>query len=359
MSNLKLLTGSNFNKWLLLGYPIWLLIFWSIFHHNPMVTYLAYFIYVTILYSLIVYLVNKFYTIVKADYFNIVVIISISFFTFLAISPVIFHNGWPLNHDHLTWAIRTQTYVSHICKFDIFPIWSSRDGAGMGVPEPLYYHKTFYYISSFFYIITGDMKVSILFSIGILMVAGIIGVYKTALYLGNNKWISLITSFSFGFLNYSMCNWFLRGDMAEFAAMMMVPYLILEELKLIKTKKYKISLGVILFLIYFSHSIIGYYSLFTVITTLIFLSFSVTKPEAIKIIKRLSISAVVIISVLLIYIIPMYLLSDYYNPSGIKENELIPRYKFVEFARYLYDTKYKWFTEIGRASCRERVYRHV
>jgi hypothetical protein len=345
MGSFKLLTRSNYYKWFLLFYPAWLLLFWIIYHNDPMVTYLAYFIYVTLLYIVLTYLSIKIYTVIKADYFNLWLIISVLVFTFIALSPVIINEGWPLNHDHLTWKIRTETYVAHICKLDIIPIWSSRDGAGMGAPDPLYYHKTFYYISSFFYIITGKMKASILLSLGSLLIIGILGIYKTATYLGNNKVVSLIISLSFAFLNYTMSNWFLRGAMAEFTAMTIVPFLILEELKLLKTKNFNYSTGVVLFLIYYSHSIIGYYSLFTLLIALIFVSFNITKSQASNIFKKLSISALVIMGLILVYIIPMYILSDYYNPSQIKANEMVLRYKFVEFIRYLYDYKYEWFSE--------------
>jgi len=224
-------------------------------------------------------------------------------------------------------------------------VWSTRDGAGMGVPEPLYYHKTFYYISSFFYIISANMKVSILFSIGSLMIAGIVGIYKTAVFLDNSKLVSILASLSFVCLNYTMSDWFLRGAMAEFSAMMILPFLILEELKLLKSGKYSISTSVILILLFLSHSMIGYYSLFTVLITLIFSSFMVSRQEALMIFKRIAVSALVILCVLLIYIVPMYVISGYFDPSGIKENNLVPKYKFVEFVRYLYDYKYEWFSK--------------
>jgi hypothetical protein len=332
-------------KWLIIGYPVWVFLFWNFFHHNTIVTDLAFTIYVTIFYFLIIRLFKKIFSSILTDKFNIYLISSSILATIIALSPVIFKGGWPLNHDQLLWKIHTETYVAHICKFDLIPIWSSRDGAGMGVPTPLYYHKLFYYISSFYYMIFAKMKVSILFTIASFMFIGISGIYKTSVYIGNNKWVSLFISSTFVLLNYSMSNWFLRGAMAEFSAMMIVPFLILEELKLLKTKKYSVSLAIIIFLIYFSHSIIGFYSLFTVLFTLLILSFNISKSEALKIFKKLGISALIILAILLIYIVPMYIFSDYFNPSQIKENNLIPKYKFEEFIRYLYDYKYEWFSE--------------
>jgi len=328
-----------------IGYLLCMLVMWLVYHNDPIVSPLAYYVYSSVFYFLLAYVVRKLYPFIKKDSFTLYFILASLAAIVIALSPVMFHLGWPLNHDHLLWKLHTRTWAAHISQFDLIPLWSSRDGAGMGVPIPLYYHKLFYVVSSSFYILSGKIKASIILSLMSFMLAGIVGVYKVALCLGNKRWIALMASLAFVFLNYSMSNWYLRGAMAEFSAMMIVPYLFYEELKLIKTKQYSHWLGVFIFLLGFSHSVIGYYSIFTVLATLIILFFSVRWQQAFKILKGLAISAIAIIAVYMVYIIPMLILSDDFNPSKIKENGALPQHSIVNFVRYLYDYQYEWFSK--------------
>jgi hypothetical protein len=335
------------NKYLSIavGYLLCMATFWFVYHNDPIITPIIYYAYSSILYVLLLLALRKAYFLIRKDQFYLYFILATIAASILALSPVIFKHGWPLNHDHLTWKIHTRTWAAHISQFDLIPLWSSRDGAGMGVPTPLYYHKLFYVVSSFFYILLGKIKASIILTLMSFMIAGIIGIYKVALYLGNKKWIAMISSLSLIFFNYSMSNWFLRGAMAEFAAMMIIPFLFYEELKLLRTKQYSHRLGVIILLLGLSHSVIGYYSVFTVIATLLILSFSISGKQAFKVLKGLLLSAMGVIALYLVYLVPMVFLSGDFNPSKIKGNGSLPQNNLVKFSRYFYDSQYEWFSE--------------
>ena len=37
----------------------------------------------------------------------------------VAFAPVLFHDGWPTNHEGLSWKYRLLTYVEHFRRFDL------------------------------------------------------------------------------------------------------------------------------------------------------------------------------------------------------------------------------------------------
>lgn len=316
-----------------------------IFHENPMTNMDAYLVCATILFTLLILGYIKVKSLIKKEDFYRLYFPIIIGSIIIAVIPVFSKLGWPNNHDGILWKHRIDTYVMHLSQFDIFPIWCARDGHSMGSPDSLFYHKLFYYVAAFFYILTAKIKLAIVLSVGTFMFIGTWGVYRISSFLGTKNWTSLILAICFLFLNYTLTNWLLRGAMAEFSAMVFVPLLFLEELKLIQTKRYSHWLGITLLLLYLSHSIIGYYAIFTVVFTLIFTITKASKQEIIRLLKKISLSALSIIGIVLIYLIPMLVLMENYDSSTIKSGEMTPFYKMVNFSRYFYDTQYKWFTE--------------
>ena len=93
-------------------------------------------------------------------------------------------------------------------------------------------------------------------------------------------------------------------------------------------------------LIYMGHNIIAYFSLFLLLIAIVFyLIFNPAKSNIWYILKRSGISAIVFFAVLSIYLIPMLIISDYYDPGKIKLNILS---FFVPFRKYIYDANYLW-----------------
>lgn len=275
-----------------------------------------------------------------------ILFVSIIFtFIFLALSILLIQKGWPLNHEMENFKLRTIVYSDHMKQFDFFPLWSSSDAFGMGTPSPLFYHKFFFYISSSFFIFTSSTKLSLILTLGFFMFIGIIGMYKALKKLGLNEWTVLLLSVSVIFLNYSFTDWLVRGAMAEFTAMMMIPWLINWCFSLIKTKRFSISVSIILFLLYISHNITAVYSSLLPIITVFFLLISDKNFLCKYNLKRILLSIFIFFLLMSVFLIPIFSLSSDYNPSIIISSGYSPEYQFRNPVGYIFDN-FIWLNKL-------------
>jgi hypothetical protein len=256
------------------------------------------------------------------------------------IFPVLKNEGWPSNHEYLGWRSRIVCYIFHFYQYDFLPFWSSGDANGLGSPLPLYYHKIFNYIAGFNYILLGNIKVSIISSIIILNLLGCYGLYRCMRLFYVERISAFCISNTILFLHYTITEWFVRASFAEYAALMVVPWLLWWGIKFLKTGKFSYSIIAILFVLYHSHNIIAYYGIYA-ITFAVILNLIVTweKKNTVLILTQSIISAVIFLVIQLVYFYPMYILSDYYNPGKLKLNV---NDFFQNFARYCIDTSYLW-----------------
>ena len=158
--------------------------------------------------------------------FEAIFFVSILAIIIMSLSVIFLHDGWPYNHEVLRFMIRTKIYAEHFRHWDLFPIWSSGDSFGMGSPLPLYYQKLFYYFAAPVYIITANIKFSILFTIGLFMMVGAYGMRFATRTLTDSKLLLVAAPMALILSNYTFTEWITRGAMSEFAAMMIVPWLI-------------------------------------------------------------------------------------------------------------------------------------
>ncbi len=260
----------------------------------------------------------------------------------ISLSPILIHNGWPMNHEWWSFFDRIQIYTRHLKQFDIIPLWSTNDGLGMGSPLPLFYHKLFYFPASIFYIIIGNMKISVLLTITVFLEIGCFGIYKICRLVDLDNISSILFSLCIIFLNYTITNWFVRGAMAEFSASMIIPYMILWCIDFIITKKFKLYIIPVFVLIYLAHSVIAYYTIFSII---IVIGYIILRNYKIfnysHFIKRALISGFYILFILSIYLIPMLICSNNFNISKIKGGYWAPIYNFQPFHKYILD-KFTW-----------------
>jgi len=63
-------------------------------------------------------------------------------FSSLTLLPL-YQGGWPLNHEHDSFANRTIIFAQHAVAGDVLPVWSTLDNAGFGSPQPALYHKLY------------------------------------------------------------------------------------------------------------------------------------------------------------------------------------------------------------------------
>jgi len=258
---------------------------------------------------------------------------------FFCMLPAIRTAGWPHGTDFDN---KTQLYAKHIKEGDFIPIWSSDDAYGMGSPLPTFYHKTFYYISGTALVITNSVKLSILMSIGLFMLVGTYGMRFCLRKMTEHKIFIVLASQTILFANYTFTNWLVRDDMAEFAAMMIVPWLIWWCLKLLKEKKFSYSIAPIMFFLINAHNVIALFGLIpAAIAYLVFLM-----KEKLEGFYRTIKPALISVGILMVLLLPLLILEKlflrYYDPSKITQAGYLASSNFHPFYDYLLHPHYIW-----------------
>ena len=206
---------------------------------------------------------------IKSRKFTLIAVLLTFFVAIYAISPVTVMAGWPLNHEAYNWKYRTINYYLHFIQFDFFPIWSSGDCYTLGTPLPLFYHKLFYYLSAMIYLFLGHMKTTIITTLVIFELIAVVGMYRCLSILNLNNYVALALSLLILLMNYTSTDWLIRGNMAEFSALCLTPWLIYWCMSFIETRRFSYSIIPILVLLYLAHNIIAYYGVFVVLLSII------------------------------------------------------------------------------------------
>jgi hypothetical protein len=187
----------------------------------------------------------------------------------LVLSVVGRHGGWPLGDAYTNELVLVQLYAAHFHHLDFFPVWSSSDAFGLGSPVLLYYHKAFFYVAAFFYILLGGaMKPALMVSMVLFIVVGAYGMRCALSIVTPSRLLCTAGSIGFVFTNYVFTDWLSRGDLPEFSAMMIVPWLLYWCLKLIKRRRSSLVLIPTMFLLVNAHSATALISLVTVVVAL-------------------------------------------------------------------------------------------
>lgn len=257
-----------------------------------------------------------------------------------ALYPVMKQSGWPHNHEYLGWRSRLVVYIYQFKEFNFIPFWSEGDAGMMGSPLPLFYHKLFYYIAAWLYFITGEIKSAVITALVLLNLWGIYGTYRACRVFQVNKAISVLVSSSLIFQYYSATDWLVRGAFAEYAAVMMAPWVIWWCVSFIKTGRYGFSIIPIMVATFLAHNIIAYFAIFLLVIANLFVYFNKpSKQLTYKLIKQNALAGLAVILILSPYLIPMAIASEYYDPGRLL---LDIRPFFQSLGRFLYNIKYTW-----------------
>jgi len=261
----------------------------------------------------------------------------------ISLLPVIRADYWPYSHEEDSYKARTLVYADHFKQLDFIPLWSSADSFGMGTPLPLFYHKFFYYISAFLYLLIGSFKYSFLASYIFFFAIGAFGAYKTLRLFKLKPIPSFLIAISIIFLNYTVTNWLIRGAVAEFSAMMFVPWVIWWCTKLLLKYEFSMFIVPIFFLTFISHSVIAFYSIpLFILAFALYIVFSFKEIEWKKLLIKGTSAFALLVLCLSIYLFPMFLLRNNYSPSKITDNGFTPATTRVLPDKYFTDEGYRW-----------------
>ena len=261
-----------------------------------------------------------------------------SVFAGLSLAPLWSHAGWPLNHEFLGFAVRTQIYAQHYSFLDFLPVWSSLDNEGFGSPQPLFYHKLFYVVSASLLSFTGSMKASLVMAILIFLVTGAFGMYYILRALGASRDAGVAGGLSIIVAKYSVTDWLIRGALAELSAAMLVPWALLYFIRTVQEERVHPGLAVSLGLIFLGHSVICFYLvlLFSV-TMLVLLAVRRIRPGILSA-RSLLLPTAVFLALVGPSFLAMSVLSGDYDMGRIITERYHPNSQFQPLGRYLWDS---------------------
>ena len=265
-------------------------------------------------------------------------------FCILCLSIVLRVHGWPYDDDNIWIKLRTEIYGTQFRHGNLFPVWSSSDAYGMGSPVLLFYQKLFYYVSgALFVLLHGAIKKALVISVGIFMLVGLYGM-RFALSVITKRKLSLVVIPQVLILsNYSFTDWFMRGDVSEFSAMMIVPWVFYWCLNLIKNRKPSILIVPIFVLLVLAHNAIAVAATLLVVTSLVVYAYGRWREVVNKeLVVRLALYAVLGLLILSPLLIAQYKMSKDFDPSvKILQDDGVPPAHYLTLSGYFL-TWYAW-----------------
>lgn len=270
----------------------------------------------------------------------------------LTLLPVVPGDGWPGNHENPVSAynsfyLRTLVYAKHMQQGDWFPIWSAADNDGLGSPQPLMYHKLFYLLSGALYALSGHMKLSILVSLWSWLMIGACGTYALCRALGCGRWLAWCGGAMLLMANYTVTNWLIRGAMAEFAAAMLLPWVLATFVVWLECeqRRYRVSgiLGLLIGLEFLAHSILAFYLVLLLGMSTLLLLLGRQVP-----LRRLAPGPLIWAGVTFAlvagpYLAAMYVIGSDFDMSRFNSHPAyVPERQIQPLPRYAWDTVWRW-----------------
>jgi hypothetical protein len=262
--------------------------------------------------------------------------------SFVSIVPPLVKSGFPPNHEDDAFVLRTMVYAKHFRFGDLIPVWAASDNYGMGSPLPSLYHRLFYLVSGLVYAITGNAKISITSA---LIVFTSIGVYFTFLLLrsfGCSVQIAMLGSSTLPFLNYSITNWLVRGAMAEYSAMMLIPLVLFLVKKSLDQGLLYAPIGFAFGCLFLAHSVVAYYFALIIGAVLVAGCLFRAVPWSFFSIKQIALSLLAFIAVTWWSLLPMMYFRQRFDVSRLLPDFLNVQFQFHSAKKYLWDTTWSW-----------------
>jgi hypothetical protein len=170
--------------------------------------------------------------------------------------PVAARSGWPYSHEYLAPFERVEAFRRAFRAFDFFPTWTPFCFNGHGTPSPLIYHRLFNWVGGLLAVPLGTdlgVRVALVFFAWL----GAWGLFRVARRLEISPPISFALAAIFIWAPYSLTDWLVRGSTAEFASMMVLPWLLEALVRQIQGEAVWKSLGLSLAAILHAHQSVG------------------------------------------------------------------------------------------------------
>jgi hypothetical protein len=262
----------------------------------------------------------------------------------LILSYVYRRAGFPLTQAYGNDFLLTQIYAAHFRHGDLFPVWSTSDAYGLGSPVLLFYQKAFFYVSGALYVILGGaLKTSLVLAMAIFLIVGSYGMRMAIGMVTERKVLVVVGSVGFLFTNYVFTDWLVRGDLPEFSALMIVPWLLYWCLKFVTKGVASFLIVPIFVLLVDTHNAIALLSVFLLAVTFVVFLTSFGLNGLREVWRRLAVSVVGTTIILAPMLVAQLKFSEFYDPAvKVHSPDANVFVDFIDPVRYFYDGSYHW-----------------
>jgi len=263
-------------------------------------------------------------------------------FAVATLAPVWRETGWPFSHEGPGVLQRTLIYARHWAAGDPLPIWCSVDAYGFGSPFPLVYHKLYYLLVAPLALAIGSLKFANVAALALLLTVGAYGMFATARALRATTLAAVVAGVSLIAANYTVTDWLVRGAVAEFAGMMLVPWVLFYFVVSLREGRVKIGLGIMLALLWFGHLVMAFYVGLLLAVTFLLMAATGTAPWTLAN-PRTAWPAVAWFAALVGPSVAMLsMIAPAYEFSRILTPPFRPAYQFRPFTWYLWDRHWQF-----------------
>jgi len=260
----------------------------------------------------------------------------------IAIIPPLLKPGFPPNHEDDTFVLRTMVYAKHFQFGDLVPVWSASDNFGMGSPLPGLYHRLFYMVSGIVYAIAGNAKASIAITLIVFTSIGVYSVFLLLRSFNSSVFVSLLGASVLPFLNYSVTNWLVRGAMAEYSAMMLIPLLLYMVKRSIDRSLLYASTGLIFGLLFLAHSVVAYFVALLVGAAMVSSCLLRQSSWTLFSIRKISLAILGFLATTWWSLLPLWYMRQRFDMTRLLPDFLAVRFQFRRITEYLWDSSWSW-----------------
>ncbi len=260
--------------------------------------------------------------------------------------------GWPTGQTDGNDVVLVEIYAAHFRHGDLFPVWSSSDAFGMGSPVLLFYQKAFFAVGGVVYLLLGGaLKATLFATLALFMVVGAYGMRSTLRLVTTRPAIVVAGSLGLLVSNEAFNEWLVRGDLAEFSALMVTPWLLRWCLLLVQRRKASWSLVPVMVVLVDAHNAVALVS--TVLLLVTGVVFLVTWGwSGLRAVAGRLVGAVAATTALLAPMLVAELaMARAYDPATkVTEFGATIRHGFLDPAWYVYDWGFHWLSRENRSA---------
>jgi hypothetical protein len=253
--------------------------------------------------------------------------------------PIAAQSGWPHSHEYLAPFERVEAFRRAFLAFDFFPTWTPFCFRGHGTPSPLIYHRLFNWVGGVFAVPLGTdlgVRAALVFFAWL----GAWGLFRVARRLEITPTISFAIAAIFIWAPYSLTDWLVRGSTAEFASMMVLPWLLEALVRQLQGEAVWKPLGLSLAALMHAHQSVGLFlAMLPVLSTAMVLLHPAKGTRLRALIDALSAAALALV-LTLPWLVPVLRVGGAFHLDTLKM--YVPWGQYIGWERYVADDSFAW-----------------